>query len=103
MSTGKRSMVSLQRWAAGASGAHFAPRRIGQAKLVDGKSGRGSRAWEDAVEAKVSNDRKTIHSGKPIGGDCNIILAGPVFPGTFRLHIPKLDACMDLNSFELDK
>jgi alpha-L-fucosidase len=77
------------------------PQRVSQIKLMEGKFGDGSRVQKYVVEAKVSNEWKTVHEGDSIGGDCNIILAHPVTSDTFRLHILKWDGYMNLNSFEL--
>jgi alpha-L-fucosidase len=77
------------------------PKTVYQLKLMEGKFGSGSRVQEYVIEAKVSNDWKIIHTGKSIGGDCNILLKQPILSDTFRLHILKWDGYMDLNSFEL--
>ncbi len=74
---------------------------VSHIKLMEGKFGSGSRVQEYVLEAKVSNEWKTIHSGRSIGGDCNILLAESVVSDTFRLHVLKWDGHMDLNSFEL--
>jgi alpha-L-fucosidase len=79
------------------------PKSVSQIKLMEGKFGSGSRVQEYVIEAKVSGDWKTIHSGTTIGGDCNILLEAPLVSDTFRLHILKWDGHMDLNTFELYK
>ncbi len=77
------------------------PKLVSQLKLMEGRFGSGSRVQKYVIEANVSNDWKTVHSGGSIGGDCNILLASAVKSDTFRVHILKWDGYMDLNSFEL--
>jgi len=77
------------------------PKSVSQIKLVEGKFGSASRVQEYVIEAEVSGDWKTIHSGGTIGGDCNILLAEPIVSDAFHLHILTWDGYMDLNSFEL--
>jgi alpha-L-fucosidase len=77
------------------------PKPVSQLKLMEGKFGSGSRVQEYVIEAKVSGEWKTVHSGASIGGDCNILLAEPVISDAFRLQVLKWDGYMDLNSFEL--
>lgn len=78
-----------------------APKSVSQIKLMEGKFGSASRVQQYVVEANVSGDWKTVHSGGAIGGDCNILLKSPVESDLFRLRILKWDGYMDLNSVEL--
>jgi alpha-L-fucosidase len=77
------------------------PVTVSQIKLMEGRFGSSSRVQKYAIEAKVDNNWKTVHTGGSIGGDCNILLAAPVTGDSFRLQIIKWDGHMNLNSFEL--
>jgi len=77
------------------------PESVSQIKLMEGRFGSGGHVQEYILEAKVSKDWKTIHSGKSIGGDCNILLKEPVVSDTFRLGILERNGHVTLNSFEL--
>ena len=78
-----------------------APRAVSQIKLLEGKFGSGSKVQQYAIEAKVKGKWQTIHRGKAIGGDCNILLVEPVVSDTYRVNILKFNGRLDLNSFEL--
>jgi len=77
------------------------PESVSQIKLMEGRFGSGGHVQEYVLEVKVSKDWKTIHSGKSIGGDCNILLKEPVVSDTFRLRILERNGHVTLNSFEL--
>jgi len=79
------------------------PQSVSQIKLKEGKFGHGSQVLEYVIEAKVSKDWKIIHTGKSIGGNCNILLKESVVSDSFRLRILKLDGQMALGCFDLYK
>jgi len=77
------------------------PGTVSQIQIREGKFGSASKVEVFAIEARLSNDWKTIYEGSTLGGDFGLVLDEPVKSDTFRLRISKWRGSLNINSFEL--
>ncbi|VGO18609.1 alpha-L-fucosidase [Pontiella sulfatireligans] len=77
------------------------PQMVSQIQIREGKFGNASHVEQFVIEAKVSNDWKTIHEGSTLGGDFGLVLDEAVKSDSFRLRMVKWQGGLSINSFEL--